>query len=179
MCVLSNSVMSDSLQPNGLRPSRLLSVETSGREYWSACHFLFQGIFPIQVLNLHPLHWQACSHRGTTWAVLGLGCSTRGCLLLVYGRGTAVEHAGFSCCNRRLSCPIGDQTHVPNTGRRILSHWSAREVPHILIYQEIPLPKGTRTSCSPTGSLRESPFCSLVTVPSGVNPCLHTCVGGA
>ena len=34
------------------------------QEYWSGCHFLFQGIFPTQGLNPHVLcllHWQAGS----------------------------------------------------------------------------------------------------------------------
>ena len=36
----------------------------SRQEYWSGCHFLLQGIFPTQGLNLHLLyllHWQADS----------------------------------------------------------------------------------------------------------------------
>ena len=98
--------MSDSLQPDGLRPSSLLSIESSRQEYWSGLLFPLPGDLPDPGIELHPLHWQAGSHRGTTWeapciqlAVLGLRCSPRGRLLLVYGRGTAVEPAGFSCCN--------------------------------------------------------------------------------
>ena len=38
-----------------------LSMEFFRQEYWSGCHFLLQGIFPIQELNPHLqglLHWQ-------------------------------------------------------------------------------------------------------------------------
>ena len=34
-----------------------LSIEFSRQEYWSGCHFLFQGIFLTQELNLHLLYW--------------------------------------------------------------------------------------------------------------------------
>ena len=33
-----------------------LSMEFSRQEYWSGCHFLFQGIFPTQGSNLQLLH---------------------------------------------------------------------------------------------------------------------------
>ena len=41
-----------------------LSIGFSRQEYWSGFHFLLQGIFPAQGLNLSPLpllHWQAGS----------------------------------------------------------------------------------------------------------------------
>ena len=56
------SVMSDSLQPHGLWPSRLLSPwDSPGKNPWVGCHFLLQGSFKTQGLNLyllHLLHWQ-------------------------------------------------------------------------------------------------------------------------
>ena len=46
-----------------------LSIGFSKQEYWSELPFLLQGIFPIQGLNLHLLHWQADSlplrHQGS------------------------------------------------------------------------------------------------------------------
>ena len=36
----------------------LLSMGFPRQEYWSGCHFLLQGIFLTQGLNLHVLHWQ-------------------------------------------------------------------------------------------------------------------------
>ena len=60
--VLRCSVMSDSLQPRGLLPARLLYPRNSpGKKIGVGCHFLLQGIFPTQGLNpcpLHLRHWQ-------------------------------------------------------------------------------------------------------------------------
>ena len=38
-----------------------LSMGFIRQEYWSGCHFLLQGIFPIQGLKLPLLHWQVDS----------------------------------------------------------------------------------------------------------------------
>ena len=55
VCV-SHSIMSDSLRPHGLQPTRLLlSIEFFWQVYWSS-HSLVQGIFPSQGLNLGLLH---------------------------------------------------------------------------------------------------------------------------
>ena len=37
-----------------------LSMEFSRQEYWSDCHYLLQGIFPTQGLNLHLLYLLHC-----------------------------------------------------------------------------------------------------------------------
>ena len=37
-----------------------LSMEFSRQDYWSGCHFLFQGIFLIQGWSLHFLHHLPC-----------------------------------------------------------------------------------------------------------------------
>ena len=65
------SVMVDSLQHHGLQLARLLSPwDSPGKNVGVGCHFLIQGIFPTQGLNLHLLHWQAdslpLSHQGIT-----------------------------------------------------------------------------------------------------------------
>ena len=56
------SVVSDSLQPYGLVPARLLCPGDSlGKNTGVGCHALLQGIFPIQGLKpclLCLLHWQ-------------------------------------------------------------------------------------------------------------------------
>ena len=50
------SVMSDSLWPCGLLPTRLLCPWGSpGKNSGAGCHFLFQGIFPTQGSNLRLL----------------------------------------------------------------------------------------------------------------------------
>ena len=60
--VVHHSVTSDSLQPRGLKPSRLLCPWSfPGENTGVGCHFLLQGIFPTQGLNLCLLHWQADS----------------------------------------------------------------------------------------------------------------------
>ena len=59
------SVVSDSFQPHGLQPAKLLCPwKFSGKNAGVGCHFLLQGIFPTQVLNLCLfclLLWQADS----------------------------------------------------------------------------------------------------------------------
>ena len=65
--------MSDSLQPHGLQPIRLLcSWDFLGKNTGAGCHFLLQRIFPTQGSNpclLDFLHWQGnslpLSHLGS------------------------------------------------------------------------------------------------------------------
>ena len=63
--------MSDSLRPHGLQPDRLLCPwDSPGKNTGVGCHFLLQGIVPIQGLNPHLLsllHWQAGSLTTSTW----------------------------------------------------------------------------------------------------------------
>ena len=57
MCVLSSSVVSDSLRSFGLQPTRLLCPwYFSGKSTGGDCYFLLQGIFRTQGLNLCLLH---------------------------------------------------------------------------------------------------------------------------
>ena len=57
------SVVSDSLRPHGLQPTRLLCPwDSPGKHTGMACHFLLQGMFLTQGSNLCLLcilHWQA------------------------------------------------------------------------------------------------------------------------
>ena len=56
------SVVSDSLQLGRLQPTRLLSPwNFPGKNPGVDCHFLIQGIFLTQELNVRFLHWQADS----------------------------------------------------------------------------------------------------------------------
>ena len=58
--VLSSVLLSDSLWPHGLQPTRLLCPRDSpGKNTGADCHFLLQGIFSTQGSNLCLLHWQA------------------------------------------------------------------------------------------------------------------------
>ena len=63
--VLNHSVVSDSLRSHGLQPARFLCPwNFPSKNTGTGCHFLLQGIFPTQGLNLHLLcllHWQVDS----------------------------------------------------------------------------------------------------------------------
>ena len=70
----SRSVMSDSLQPHGLQPTRLLHPWSFlGKSTGVGCHFLLQGIFPTWGSNpsllhcrqtLYHLSQQGAQHKG-------------------------------------------------------------------------------------------------------------------
>ena len=58
----SLSVVSNSLRPHGLQPTRLLCPwDYLGKNTGVGCHFLLQGIFPSQGSNPGLLHWQGDS----------------------------------------------------------------------------------------------------------------------
>ena len=67
----SYSVVSDSLQPHGLKPTRLLCPwDFPGKNTRVGCHFLLQGIFPTQGWNPGLLHCRQMlyhlSHQGSS-----------------------------------------------------------------------------------------------------------------
>ena len=63
----SRSVMSSSLWPHGLEPSRLLCPwDFPGKNTGMGGHFLLQGIFPTQGSNLHLLHIRQILYRWAT-----------------------------------------------------------------------------------------------------------------
>ena len=71
---LSQSVMSNSLWPYELQPTRLLCPwDSPGKNTGEGCHFLLQEIFPSQRSNPRLLYWQVdslpLSHLGspTLW----------------------------------------------------------------------------------------------------------------
>ena len=63
--VLSHSVVSTLCNPMVCSlPGSSIHGDSPGKNTEVGCHALFQGIFPTQGSNLHPLsllHWQACS----------------------------------------------------------------------------------------------------------------------
>ena len=70
------SVMSSSLWPHGLQPTRLLYPwDFLGKNIWVGSHSLLQGIFPTQILNLCLLHFgqnlYPLSHQGSPGDQLG------------------------------------------------------------------------------------------------------------
>ena len=59
VCTQSLSVMSNSLQPHGLQPTRLLCPwNFSGSNTGVGCHLLLLGIFQTQGFNQRLLYWQ-------------------------------------------------------------------------------------------------------------------------
>ena len=69
---VSRSVVSDSLWPHGLDPTRLLCPWNSpGKNSGVSCHFLLQGTFPTQGSN--PGH-QHCNRLFTNWATREAPC---------------------------------------------------------------------------------------------------------
>ena len=80
--MLSHSVVSSSLQPYGLQPTRLLCPwDFPGKNTGVGCHFLLQEIFPTQESSLHLLHWQVDSLPLCRW----------GSLDIIYQGGNNVE----------------------------------------------------------------------------------------
>ena len=76
VCV-SCSVVSDSLWPHGLQPSKLFCPwDFPGKNTGVGCHFLLQGIFPTHGSNLGPVHYRQIlyqlSHQGSPTRERGL-----------------------------------------------------------------------------------------------------------
>ena len=60
--MLGHSVVSHSLQPYELQPTRLRCLwDCPGKNTGVGCHFLLQRIFLTQGSNLHLPHWQVDS----------------------------------------------------------------------------------------------------------------------
>ena len=65
ICVLSHSVVSNSLQPHGLYPAKLLCPwDSPGKNTVVGCHALLQGIFPTQGLNSGLWHRRQILYQG-------------------------------------------------------------------------------------------------------------------
>ena len=70
LCVISHSVVSNSLRPHGRQPTRFCCPqEFPGKNTRVGCHFLLQGIFPTQGSNPCLLHCRQTlyrlSHKGS------------------------------------------------------------------------------------------------------------------
>ena len=60
--------MTDSLQPHGLQPARLLCPwDFPGKNTGVVCHFLLQGIFPTQGLSSGLLHHRWTPYHCAAW----------------------------------------------------------------------------------------------------------------
>ena len=75
---LSHWIMSNSLQPYGLQPARLLcSWNSPGKNTGASCHFLLQGIFPDPGIEPTFLASPALAGRFFTTEHPGKPCSLR------------------------------------------------------------------------------------------------------
>ena len=95
-CMLSHLIVSDSLQPHGLQPTRLFCPwDFPGKNTGVGSHSLLQGIFPSQGLCL--LHWQADSlplhHLGSQVWTNSHECEVEGTSL---GPGLREQQGGSS-----------------------------------------------------------------------------------
>ena len=93
----SHSVVSDSLRPRGLYPAGSLCLwDSPGKSTGVGCHFLLQGVFPTQGLNLGLLHGRqilyCLSHQGNSRVIMVVikkttnnkcrwGCEEKGTLM--------------------------------------------------------------------------------------------------
>ena len=77
MCAQALSQVQLSATPRTIAHQAPLSLGFPRQEYWSGCHFLLQGIFLTQILNLSLLHWQVdsslLSHQGSPPLCINLG----------------------------------------------------------------------------------------------------------
>ena len=102
MCVLSCSVLSDSLQSRGLQPARLLCPwDSPDKNTGVGCHALLQGIFPTQGLipGLRHFRWNlnCLSHQGSRRILEWVACP--------FSRGifpTQESNQGLLQCRRIL-----------------------------------------------------------------------------
>ena len=105
MCVLSHSVVSNSLQSHGLQPTRLLCLRNfTGKTTVVSCHFLLQGIFPTQISNPGLPHCRQIlyylSHQGNPHSILAYNIN----LYMYYNTATAhvnIKHLQFSLSESR------------------------------------------------------------------------------
>ena len=94
LCVLSHPVVSHSLRPHELYPTRLLCPwDFPGKNTGMGCHFLLQGTFPTQGSNLcllPLLPWQVDSLPLGFWT-----CPNDLILTFFFFSGCATQHVGI------------------------------------------------------------------------------------
>ena len=105
-CVLSHSVVSDSVQPHGFYPWDFWGKNTGG-----GCCFLLQGIFPTQGSNLHLLCLLCCRWFFTCQAIREVDTCAQWKPKPKSVRGTAL---GRSCSLWLLKCFLSHGQHLPN-----------------------------------------------------------------
>ena len=104
--------MSDSLQPHGLWPARLLCPwNFPDKNTGVGCHFLLQGIIPDQGSNLcllHLLYWWRDSLLLETWEAQESGLQDRNLFLTVLKAGNSKVRVPARLCSGESSLWITD-----------------------------------------------------------------------
>ena len=140
--------MSNSVRPY-CNPSAPLSMGFSRQEYWSHCHFLFQGIFLTQGLNpclLLLLPWQVGSFP-------------------LLPPGNPQDTHAAAAAKSLQSCPTlcnpidGSPPGSPVLGFFRQEHWSGLPFPSPMRESESEVTKSCPTLCNPMDC---SPPCSSV-----------------
>ena len=102
--VLSRSVVSDSPQPRGLQPARLLCPWNPPGQYTGvSSRSLLQGIFPAQELNPRLLHCRQILCHGATWEVQEARILTSFCT-----QAPAAPQTSCYCWRLRVTPPRRD-----------------------------------------------------------------------
>ena len=92
MCLLSRSVMSDSLWPHELWPARLLCPwDSPGKNTGVGCHAPLQGIFPTQGWKLCLLHLLHCRQILYCWATREAPCEIFFIIISTDGWGNKIS----------------------------------------------------------------------------------------
>ena len=131
--LLSHWVMSDSLWPHGLQPTRLLCpLDFPGKNTGVGHHFLLQGIFPTQEPNpslFNLLLWQTNSFTTVLPGKPNLGCTSVQFSLSVLSdslRPHGLQHTRLPCLSSTPgaysnSCPSSWWYHPTNSSSVVIS----------------------------------------------------------
>ena len=105
--------MSDSLQPYGLQPTRILHLwDFPGKSPAVGCYFLLQGILPTQGSNLGLPHCRQSlyrlSHQGNPKQLVShclMGHTTNNLILCVFIPFLQGPFQTLSCWGSSMTCP--------------------------------------------------------------------------
>ena len=116
--MFSRSVVSDSLRPHGLQPTRLLGPwDFPGENTGVGCHFLLQGICPTQGLSPHLLCLLHCRRCFTRWATEDSMYTLTPPVLHVEtapkGRGPLSQHQSYCRTRVQKGAPANSQPGAP------------------------------------------------------------------
>ena len=122
-CVYVCSATTDSLQPHGLKPTRLhCSWDFPGKDTGMGCHFLLQGIFLTQGSNpclFHLLHWQVDSLPPVPPKKPQASCNDGYCCGL-WGRIVGKVLLSLKISDLKKKRKVQDCLHLPNKTKWVI-----------------------------------------------------------